>query len=293
MQSQFYVSKDGKDHGPWSIDQLIENLSTSVISPTDYVFDEEKQDWVPIMEFAPVSARLKGSKPKAPPKAANVHAAEHIEQAYGDQSVSSKTSAKSQPLPAQHADHTDGHSEEWYVLKWDNRYGPFSFNDLLKMLQEKNIFEFDFVWKQGFEGWSRIAELKEFSTESIQALAQKQGKATEDVFFRRRHARTRHNASIIVHDGQNVWKGTSLEISEGGAGLVMQNALILPGQKVYLHFKPGDSVPPFNAVCEIVSKQYVKGVKNKDAPIGYGIKFLEISGDVQKVIRKIANKAVA
>jgi hypothetical protein len=184
-------------------------------------------------------------------------------------------------------------AQEWYVLKWDNRYGPFSYLDVIKMLQEKNIFEFDFVWRQGFDGWHRIAELSDFSSETIKSLSSSSSKKSEDVFYRRRHARTKHNASIIVHDGNNVWKGTSLEISEGGAGLVMHNALVLPGQKVYLHFKPGDGVPPFNAVCEIVSKQYVKGVKSKEAPIGYGVKFLEVSGDVQKVIRKLASKTAA
>lgn len=288
MQAQYFISKDGQDLGPWSLDQLVEHLASFTVAPTDYVFDEAKQDWVLIMEFAPVNERLKGKKPKAPPKVAAHQPASDVATAYGTNAAS----AKGAPHPEASSASTVG-SVEWFVLKWDNRYGPFSYDEVLKMLQEKNIFEFDYIWRNGFDGWLRIAEIGEFSPDHIRGLSKNSGKASEDVFYRRRHQRAKHNASIVVHDGQNVWKGTSLEISEGGAGLVMHNSLILPGQKVYLHFKPGDNVPPFNALCEIVSKQYVKGVKSKDTAIGYGVKFLEISGDVQKFIRKVAGKPAA
>lgn len=286
MQAQYFVSKDGKDLGPWSLDQLVEHLESHTVAPTDYVFDESKQDWVLIMEFAPINEKLKGRKPKAPPRVQHQESAKSVQEAFG-----AHTSGHHQ-TPHQQA-HSGESGGDWYVLKWDNRYGPFSYHEIVKMLQEKNIFEFDFIWRQGFEGWHRIAEVPDFAPDKLKALVAQAGSGTDDVFYRRRHQRTRHNASIIVHDGQNVWKGTSLEISEGGAGLVMHNSLVLPGQKIFLHFKPGDSVPPFNAVCEVVSKQYVKGVKSKDAPIGYGVKFVEISGDVQKAIRKLANKTAA
>ena len=56
----------------------------------------------------------------------------------------------------------------------------------------------------------------------------------------------------------------------------MENSMILPGQKLYLHFKPGDGVPPFNAVCEVVSKRYIEGLNSKKTPIRYGLKFVDL-----------------
>ena len=73
----------------------------------------------------------------------------------------------------------------------------------------------------------------------------------------------------------------------------MDNAMIVPGQTLYLHFKPCDGVPPFNAVCEVVSKQYVEGLKEKDAPIRYGLKFTSISANTQQLLHELAGQGKA
>ena len=111
------------------------------------------------------------------------------------------------------------------------------------------------------------------------------------IFFRRRHKRVQYGGTILVHDNKKVWKGQAVEISEGGAGVVMDNSLIVPGQELFLHFKPGDGVPPFNAVCEVVSKQYVFGVKDPKAPMKYGLKFKDLSNDTQKAIKEYSRSS--
>ena len=167
--------------------------------------------------------------------------------------------------------------QEWYILKWDNKYGPFSYVEVVKMLQGKSVFEFDYIWKNGQDNWKRIAEVDQFDSHKIKALyEQKEDPAVKDSFFRRRHERKNFNGSIIIHDNDKVWKGEAIEISEGGAGIVMNNSLIKPGEKVFLHVKPGDNVPPFNAICEVVSKKFLKGVNDREAPVKYGVKFLKI-----------------
>ena len=70
----------------------------------------------------------------------------------------------------------------------------------------------------------------------------------------------------------------------------MQNAMIVPGQNLYLHFKPGDEVPPFNAVCEVVSKSFTKGVKKRDAKVQYGLKFVNIVPGAKKAIKEYVSK---
>lgn len=167
--------------------------------------------------------------------------------------------------------------QEWYILKWDNKYGPFSYIEVVKMLQGKSVFEFDYIWRNGEENWKRIAEVQNFDSSSIKELyEQKEDPVVKDSFFRRRHERKNFNGSIIIHDNDKVWKGDAIEISEGGAGIVMQNSLIKPGEKIFLHVKPGDNVPPFNAICEVVSKKFTKGVNDREAPVKYGVKFLKI-----------------
>lgn len=183
--------------------------------------------------------------------------------------------------------------QEWYILKWDNKYGPFSYVEVVKMLQGKSVFEFDYIWRNGQDNWRRIAEVEDFNSEKIVELfKQKEDPAVKDSFFRRRHERTSFNGSIIIHDNDKVWKGEAIEISEGGAGIVMQNSLIKPGEKVFLHVKPGDNVPPFNAICEVVSKKYSKDVSGRDAPVKYGVKFLKIhSAHLDSIKEYIKKKA--
>jgi hypothetical protein len=182
--------------------------------------------------------------------------------------------------------------QEWYILKWDNKYGPFSYVEVVKMLQGKSVFEFDYIWRAGEENWKRIAEVEHFSIHTISELfKQKEDPAIKDSFFRRRHERKNFNGSIIVHDNDRVWKGDAIEISEGGAGIVMHNALIKPGEKIFLHVKPGDSVPPFNAICEVVSKKFSKGVNSREEPVKYGVRFLKIQSQHLESIKAYIKKA--
>ena len=110
-----------------------------------------------------------------------------------------------------------------------------------------------------------------------------------EIFFRRRHARSKYGCSLIVHNNKTVFRGHSMEISEGGAGIMIENPEIAPGQTIYLHFQPGDGVPPFNAVCTVVSKQWVDAT-SKTAPVKYGVKFVSISQAVRERIRDYAEK---
>lgn len=290
MQKQFFVSHDGSNVGPFSIEEIVNKVQENTILMTDYIFDEGKQDWVLLMENSQFAELMKKAKPKAPPKMMEPKTV--IRPGMG-----SPVSPKFEKAEATqtHAIETST-DDEWFVLKWDNRYGPFTYLEMVKMLQEKTVFEFDYAWKKGVETWVRIAEVSAFSAEKIRSFknqtSSEDSKDASDVFFRRRHLRTEFNGSIVIHDNKKVWKGKSLEISEGGAGIIMYNALVLPGQKLYLHFKPGDKVPPFNAVVEVISKKFVKGVKDPEAPMSYGVRFMEINKGAQKAIQDyVARKA--
>src|SRR5579863_5244605 len=101
------------------------------------------------------------------------------------------------------------------------------------------------------ESWKLIAELPDFAPEKIREMLDKNQKTQAQIFHRRRFRRFNYECPVIAHDNAQVWKGKTVELSEGGAGVVMENAMLLPGQNVYLHFKPGDSSKPFNVLCEI------------------------------------------
>lgn len=272
--SQYHISHDGEQQGPFGLDEIVKKVKSSELSLMDFIFDGDQNDWVLLMEFPILADRLKDFKPKAPPKVS-------IEdQPAPDQELDK---IKEKVVAAQEkADHL---ITEWYVLKGENRFGPFAFTDVIKMLQQKVVFEFDFAWHPGLSTWKRIAEIQAFESQNIEQLKSTLMPEIEEVFYRRRHRRVDYSATVLVHDNEKVWKGQGVEISAGGAGVVMDNSMLVPGQKLHLHFKPCDGVPPFNAECEVVSKKYVEGVKDQVTPIRYGLKFLNINPQTQEVIQ--------
>jgi hypothetical protein len=236
----------------------------------DYIFDESKGDWITLMEHPQLSEKMKSAKPQSAPMAA--------------------------PHPASAATEPARRAEEpkvadWFILKGENKFGPFSYSDLIKMLQRKLVFEFDFAWKREMKEWVRIAELPEFAEERIRELKNTLMPDISELFFRRRHRRVSYGGTILIHDNHTVWKGRGVEISPGGAGVVMENSTIVPGQKLYLHFKPGDGVPPFNAICEVVSKRFQENVTEKTTPVRYGLKFTSMNDETREFLAKFAKKA--
>jgi hypothetical protein len=254
-----------------------------------YIFDVGKNDWVLFMEHELVATIAKKLKPKVPPLPAKAKpTAIEVTNKEKIEAAPEKKSYRNLPQNLEALQ-----NKEWFALKGENKFGPYGYLDIVKMLQEGVLYEFDFVWYEGLEGWTRIADMPAFSNDNIKILRDTSMPEIAQVFFRRRHRRVKYGGTILVHDNKSVWKGQALEISEGGVGVVMDNALVVPGQELYLHFKPGDGVPPFNAVCEVVSKQYVLGIKNAKAPIKYGLKFKELNKESQEAIKNFSKDKVA
>lgn len=169
------------------------------------------------------------------------------------------------------------HDTEWYLMKGDQRFGPFAYADVIRMLQEKIVFGFDYAWHDGLSGWKRVADIVEFQETSIRGLL-KDKKAAKEVFLTRKFPRHAHSGKVVIHDQREWWSGQVLEISAGGAAVCIDNSLAVPGQQIHLHFKPHERFPAFNAIGEIVNKKYVEDVKEKSTPLQYGVRFLSMSG---------------
>lgn len=271
MQTVYYVSSNDNQLGPFTIEEIGAKLQEGSLSPTDYLFLESVEDWVLLMEYQGLTDFLKPKKPSKPKMKPELNTQEQTKEDSETDNMALK-------------------KEEWYVLKGSDRFGPFSYREIIRMLQEKQVYEFDYVWKSPMETWARVAELACFSQDEIGKLSGSEDPNLKQLFFRRRHARKKHGASLIIHDNQKVWKGESLEISEGGAGIQMHNSMLLPGQKVFVHFKPSDGLPSFNVMCEVVNKKFVTGVRTSNSAVTYGVRFLQMNGDIKTEIRGIADE---
>lgn len=254
MQKNYFLSFNGSHIGPFSISSILQRLENRETQWTDYIYDDGLGEWIMLLEHPEFSAKNLPQKPA------------------------------SSPSPSR--SHTD---KEWFTLRDGNNYGPYSKLEVLQMLQEKNVYEYDYVWCEGMASWKRIAEVADFSKEEVRSLTKSKNSDISEVFFRRRHARAHYGASLIVHNNKNVFKGKTMEISAGGAGVMIDCPELQPGQQLFLHFQPGNGVPPFNAVCQIVSKQFVNDPGQ--ALTRYGVKFTTITQFVRESIEDYTKKA--
>lgn len=263
---KYLISHQGQETGPLTLDEIVAKVRGKEFELFDYIYSEEKKDWVLLMEHSELAQKLKSNKPPRPP-----------------QVTAAPVSAELPPVVApKKATPGDAHTiSEWFILKGENKFGPFGYSDVVKMLQQKVVFPFDFIWHTSMENWKRVAELSEFTEENIRKLFTTNGKK-KDVFVDRKFKRQKFNGRVIIHDNLTLWKGEGFEISKGGVGITMKNALVVPGQQVFVHFNGQGEFPAFNAVCEVVSKKFV----NDASPVQYGLRFLSLSQEVQEEFYK-------
>jgi hypothetical protein len=258
--------------GPFELDEIVGKVKAKELDLFDYIFDEQNEDWVLLMEFPQLAQKLKSSKPPRPPQGRKPEGKPHIALA------EASTPVPSSAAPTAHS------ISEWFVLKGENRFGPFGYVDVVRMLQQKVVFPFDLIWHAGLSDWRRVAEIEDFRPETIRGLFANSGKK-KDVFMERRFPRKAYTGRVVVHDNLSLWKGESFEISKGGVGINMSNSLVVPGQHVFVHFRQHEGWPAFNAVCEVVSKKFV----SDDSLVQYGLRFLSLSQEAQdEFYKKVA-----
>lgn len=277
----YSVSHSGETVGPWTVDEIARKLAATEIAVTDFVWDESADDWVPLMDFAPLKAHLLSLKPGRPKAVTGLI----------DSTV---TKIKSSNVAEAKVVGTE-ERPEWYVSRGQQKFGPFTYLGVIKALQDKSVYEFDYIWTNGMESWVRIAEHERFGSETIRELMNSAEGAL--IFAKRKHPRILIENDVLVHDNSRVSPGRMVEASEGGSGIVIQNSTLIPGQMLNVHFASIEGLPAFNAIGEVVSKKFTKGTRDRRSPIQYGVRFVKIdqkvSARVRDFLREKMNRSVA
>lgn len=257
-QTQFYVYHAGEQVGPYSLEEITSKIQSKELDMSDYIYDEGTKDWTILVGFEPLQASMSSVK-------------------------------ATEPTPKKSEEATKP-ADEWYALKGDLRFGPFAYTEIVRLLQDKSMQEADYVWHSGMDDWKKILDIPEFSADAIKKLRESGIPLVNEVFFRRRHARVDHESSILMHNNQKVFRGKGIEISAGGAGLLLEqreSKYLDVGHQLFLHFKPDVGLPPFNAVCEVVSRRPVNSA-DPTAATHFGVKFLKVDAKATAAIETFA-----
>lgn len=270
---EYFVSHLGQHMGPWTLDEIAHRMSQHDLITTDFIYDEDLADWVALNKHEALLELIsKEFKPTAIPLRDVVSP------------VAKPVAPIQQQEQKQHPVQTPSINESWFIQKTSHRFGPLNSIGVVKALQEKTIFDYEFVWKDGMEEWVRIAEHPDFSVDHIRELISKS--LAQDIFIKRQHPRITFMNEVMIHDDNSLWMGQAFQGGEGGSGLIIQNASLQPGQVVKLHFAAHDGLSAFNVSGEIVSKKYVKELKNKKTPVPYGVKFVGLDKKLQSTLHE-------
>jgi hypothetical protein len=164
-------------------------------------------------------------------------------------------------------------SNEWHILKGETQYGPYTYEEMIRMMQTNLVYGYDYAWSPHLESWTPLADLEEFSTDRLARLADQN--RSQEVFSQRAHDRVMCVLPCYVNDQQTLWEGTVENLSEGGALILMKNPVLLPGNIVHVHFRSrNEKDMAFNCTAEILTKRLVKARIQHDTGIHYAVKFL-------------------
>jgi hypothetical protein len=176
-------------------------------------------------------------------------------------------------------------SNEWHVLKGETQYGPYTYEEMIRMMQTKLVFGYDYVWSPHMESWTPMSDLEEFSVDRLARLVDQN--RSQEVFSQRAHDRVMCILPCYVNDQQTLWEGTVENLSEGGALILMKNPVLLPGHIVHVHFRSrNDRDMAFNCTAEILTKRLVKTRIQHDTGIHYAVKFLSKTAVGDQQIQK-------
>ncbi|MCB0386968.1 MAG: hypothetical protein KDD43_16360, partial [Bdellovibrionales bacterium] len=119
--TQYYVSREGKQMGPYPLNSIAEMVKKNELTMLDYLYDDTAGDWVLLMEYQDLAQQLKDHKPEAPPKPGAGKAEAEIGHEEEEELGEAVKAAEGQPSHL---------VAEWYILKGENKFGPFSYPDV-------------------------------------------------------------------------------------------------------------------------------------------------------------------
>ena len=253
MLKRFFLSRQGAQVGPYTVNEILEKLQRCEHAWNDYIYDESREDWMLLLEHP----------------------------LFADKYTEGWARSQNMNTTAIHP----YHDKKWMIKKEAKQFGPFSYLEVIQMLQERTLFDSDPICLMRLGKWQPVKEWEEFSNQKIRQLLTTPDRHIKEVFNRRRYPRVTFEGSLIVHDNKTVFRGQSFQISAGGAGLYIPSPALQPGQTLLLHFHPSPDVPAFNAVASVVSKnQFQKESEIDPRPLRYGVKFTSISQTVKEQI---------
>jgi hypothetical protein len=271
LSDSFFVSHGGQPQGPFSKGDLKKKLKAGEIDFTDYLWLPGDEEWRMLASFFSVDF----PPPKDPPP--GVAVTEHKEKKLKEREFAQETFAQDLGI---------SNEAIWFLYRDNTKFGPYRFLELVRLLQTNACSRDDFVWKPGFDDWTRLRACPEFDDPVLKKLVHLKNFGAEKVFIQRRFPRVPYESEVILHDEKRVIFGAARSLSEGGAFVEVSKPTHMKGDRIKIHFTPGAVSTPFNCIAEVTQV-------SKGSPAGYNVKFIYLEEEDRKRIAQYADTVVS
>ena len=167
-------------------------------------------------------------------------------------------------------------STQWFILRGEMKYGPYEYKSLITMIQNGELYDYNYAWASHLENWTLLGDLPDFSKDRLCRLIETKDHLSGS-FKDRKVPRADVEVPVYAHNDHNFFDGHTVSVSENGALVLLNDPLLLPGHKVMINFRASENNPQtFNVLCEIVRKNYSKQRLNVKSGMHYAVRFLQV-----------------
>lgn len=165
--------------------------------------------------------------------------------------------------------------KQWHILQGESQLGPYSYQEMIEMMQRGELFDYHYIWTQGMEAWSMLAEVPDFSRDRLALLIQTQGTGAES-FYKRESQRLAVQIPVFAHNHEGFFQGYCTNLSIGGALVNLNSPFILPSQELVIHFCTSKDCPEsFKVTALVVRKHVNKQVLHIKTGLQYAVRFIK------------------
>ena len=180
---------------------------------------------------------------------------------------------------------------EWYLLQNGRRQGPYSYYDILKKLQNKELYGSELIQADGQNSWVPLSCMEDFSEDKIRKLIESGDAELQKILVKRKNPRVQKILPLFVHDDLVVWKGKTFSVSTQGAGIILENPFFEPKDILKVHFCcSSDGSKSFNTKVEVLSKKVSDKFISQRTSVKYSVLFKDLDEHAEKVVREWVSK---
>lgn len=182
-------------------------------------------------------------------------------------------------------------SNPWYILIKNQKHGPFSYKDMIEMIQSNQLMNYTHVWSPHLEQWTALHLLEDFSQDRMRLLIQNHDEL-KTAFIQRQGPRVYKNIPVLGHNGSFFFDGMIQSISEKGALCLINSPLVSVKDKIKLIIKNNENFGrSFNLEALVIRKNQSQQRLNSKSGLFYIIKFEDVQAAGTELIQSWLTKA--